>query len=87
MGIDNYTMYVRTDGIESLGTNALIIPLRLDTADVRSKPVRTIAKSFHTVESVPSPSIPRKLESTVSTLEFCCLRGGRRESNNFAIVL
>ena len=48
---------------------------------------RTIAKSFHTVESVPSTSIPPKREPAVSTLEFCCLRGGRRESNNFAIVL
>ena len=39
------------------------------------------------MESAPNPSIPRKRESTVSTLEFCCLLSGRRESNNFAIVL
>ena len=35
----------------------------------------------------PNPSFPRKRESTIPALESCHLRGRRRESNNFAIIL
>ena len=69
----------------------------------RIRDSRTIAKSFHAVESAPtrlsrertSPSRRRGRESTIPTprfcggrlLESCHLRGRRCESNNFAIVL
>ena len=48
---------------------------------------RKIAKSFHTIEYASNRSFPRTRESTVPSLESRCLKAGRRQSNNFAIVL
>ena len=58
-----------------------------DAATPRQGVDRTIAKSFHTVEYARDPSFPRKRESAVPTWESRRFQAGRRQSNNFAILL